>query len=79
MYIGTILPQDLPESLGVPKCVVPAGLAALGLPDETPALAPRLPVEAVVHRNGYHIPSDDDIREWYRVHDERWLNRFENE
>ncbi len=79
VYIGMILSQDLRESLGVPDYVVPAGLVALGYPDEAPDLGPRLPLEAVVHRNAYHIPSDDDIREWYRVHDERWADRFENE
>ncbi|MDD5646830.1 MAG: nitroreductase family protein, partial [Candidatus Bipolaricaulis sp.] len=78
-YIGMILSQDLRESLSVPDYVVPAGLVALGYPDEAPNLAPRLPLEAVVHRNRYHIPSDDDIREWYRVHDEPWMNRFESE
>ncbi|MEN6368317.1 MAG: nitroreductase family protein [Thermotogota bacterium] len=77
VYIGMILSQDLRESLGVPDYVIPAGLVALGYPDEAPDLAPRLPLEAVVHRNGYHIPSDDDIREWYRVHDEPWKKRFD--
>jgi nitroreductase len=76
-YIGMILSQDLRETLGVPDYVFPAGLVALGYPDETPALAPRLPLEAVVHRNAYRIPSDDDIREWYRVHDEPWKERFD--
>lgn len=78
-YIGNILSQDLRDSLGVPDYVVPAGLVALGYPDEMPDLAPRLPLEAVVHRNAYHIPSDDDIRSWYRVHDEPWRKRFESE
>ncbi len=79
VYIGMILSQDLRESLGVPDYVVPAGLVTLGYPDESPQLAPRLPLEAVVHRNKYHIPSNDDIRSWYRVHDEPWRKRFENE
>lgn len=79
VYIGMILSQDLRESLGVPDYVVPAGLVTLGYPDEEPALAPRLPLEAVVHHNGYRTPSDDDIRSWYRVHDERWEDRFEHE
>jgi FMN reductase (NADPH) len=79
VYIGMILSQDLHESLGVPDHVLPAGLVTLGYPDESPGLAPRLPLEAVVHRNGYHIPSDDDIRSWYRVHDEPWQKRFTTE
>ena len=35
--------------------------------------------EALVHRNGYRIPSDDDVRAWYREADERWRNWFVNE
>ena len=43
-YIGMILSQDLRETLGVPDYVFPAGLVALGYPDEMPDLAPRLQV-----------------------------------
>ncbi len=79
VYIGMILSQDLQESLGVPEYVVPAGLVTLGYPDEEVDLNPRLPLEAVVHRNGYRIPSDEDVASWYREGDERWRDRFENE
>jgi hypothetical protein len=79
VYIGMILSQDLQESLGVPEYVVPAGLVTLGYPDEEPERRPRLPLEAIVHRNRYHIPSDENIREWYREGDEAWHQRFENE
>ena len=51
----------------------------LGIPDEDPDLRPRLPLEAVVHRNGYHIPSDEEITSWYREGDETWRDRFDNE
>ena len=79
VYIGMVLSQNLQESLGVPEYVVPAGLVTLGVPDEEPELRPRLPLEAVVHRNGYRIPSDEEIASWYREGDEAWLERFENE
>jgi FMN reductase (NADPH) len=79
VYIGMILSMNLQEILDVPDHVVPAGLIALGTPDEEPQLRPRLPLEAVVHRNGYQIPSDEDIASWYHEGDAAWMDRFENE
>lgn len=78
VYIGMIHSQDIQESLGVPEYVVPAGLITLGFPDEEPELAPRLPLEAVVHRNGYQIPTDEQVAEWYREGDEEWRDRRDN-
>ena len=79
VYIGMILSMNLQELLGVPEHVVPAGLIALGTPDEKPPLRPRLPLEAVVHRNGYQVPSDEDIAAWYHEGDAAWMDRFKNE
>ena len=79
VYIGMVLSMKLQEALGVPEHVVPAGLVTLGYPDEEPELKPRLPLEAVVHRNGYQMPADEDIAAWYREGDEAWQQRFENE
>lgn len=79
VYIGMVLSMNLQEVLGVPEHVTPAGLIALGYPDEKPDLRPRLPLEAVVHRNGYHIPRDEDIASWYHEGDEAWKHRFEND
>jgi FMN reductase (NADPH) len=79
VYIGMILSQNLQETLGVPEHVVPAGLVTLGVPDEEPDLRPRLPLEAVVHRNGYHVPTDEQVAAWYHEGDEAWKDRFENE
>ncbi len=79
VYIGMVLSQDLSESLGVPEYVVPAGLVTLGVPDEEPEPRPRLPLEAVVHRNRYRVPSNEEVASWYREGDEAWLERFENE
>lgn len=79
VYIGMILSQDLQTSLGVPEYVVPAGLVTLGFPAEEVELRPRLPLDAVVHRNRYRIPSDEQIRDWYREGDERWKEKFEQE
>ena len=75
VYIGGILSTDIEEALGAPEYVFPAGLVTLGYPDEEPDLKPRLPLEAVVCRNEYTIPTDDDIRDWYREGDEAWRER----
>ncbi len=79
VYIGMILSMNLQEILGVPEYVVPAGLVTMGYPDEQPDLRPRLPLDAVVHRNGYRIPSDEQVAEWYREGDAAWLDRFHNQ
>jgi hypothetical protein len=72
VYLGEVLSKDLGQILGTPEYVFPAGLVAVGYPDETPDLRPRLPLEAVVHRNGYQVPADDEIRAFYREKDQAW-------
>jgi len=77
VYIGGILSTDIREALGAPEYVFPAGLVTLGFPDEEPELKPRLPLEAVVCRNEYTLPTDDEICDWYRKGDEHWLDQRE--
>jgi hypothetical protein len=54
-------------------------LVVIGHPDESPDLRPRLPLEAVVHRNIYQIPSDDDVRTFYQDRDREWETLPEGE
>ena len=72
LYIGAVVAQNMQESFGAPEHVFPAGMVILGYPDEEPQLRPRLPLEAIVHRNKYHDPTDDEIRAWYRHRDDLW-------
>jgi len=72
VYIGGVLAMDIQKAFGAPEYVFPAGLVLLGYPDETPPLRPRLPLEAVVHRNRYCIPTDAEIRSFYREEDARF-------
>lgn len=72
VYVGTILSANVQEILGAPEYVFPAGLVFLGYPDEEPPLRPRLPLAAVVHRNEYHIPTDDEICDFYKEKDALW-------
>jgi len=64
-YQGTVLSADTRSLLGTPEYVAPAGLLLLGYPAEAPGSSPRLPLEAVVHRNSYQVPSDEEIDQWY--------------
>jgi FMN reductase (NADPH) len=77
VYLGEIISKDMPGILGTPPYVFPAGCVLVGYPDECPELRPRLPLEAVVHHNGYHIPTDEDICAWFKQKDERWLELTE--
>ena len=72
VYLGGILNTALHQIFNIPDYVFPAGMVAICYPDEAPKLRPRLPVEAVVHHNGYQIPTDDQIREYFREKDEQW-------
>lgn len=63
--LNTALLFDVWEKLDCPELTFPAGMIVVGYPDETPELRPRMPLEAVVHRNQYHIPTDDEVRTWF--------------
>jgi len=71
-YIGSGVEIDVQKLFSVPEYVFPAGLVCMGYPDNSPALSKRLPLEAVVHRNRYHMPSDVDINHWYKERDQEW-------
>ncbi len=71
-YIGRIQEADIQTILDAPEYAFPAGMVCLGYPDESPPLKTRLPLEAVVHRNAYHRPTDAEIREFYRERDAEW-------
>jgi nitroreductase len=71
-YVGGILSFDVYEHLNVPEYVFPAGMVCIGYPDQDPELSMRLPLEAVVHRNAYQPPSDEQIRAYYAEREGVW-------
>jgi len=71
-YLGSGVELDVQELFGVPEYVFPAGLVCLGYPAVSPKLSMRLPLEAVIHHNRYHIATDDDINRWYEERDRVW-------
>lgn len=71
-YIGSILEMDIQKILKVPEHVFPAGMVCIGYPNQTKKLSKRLPLDAVVHKNNYRIPTDEDIGQWYQERDNVW-------
>jgi FMN reductase (NADPH) len=71
-YLGSGVELDVQALCGAPSYTFPAGLVCLGYPEMLPQPSMRLPLEAVVHRNRYRLPTDDDLRTWYRERDQVW-------
>ncbi len=61
----------------LPKQVLPVAMLILGYPEERPPLAPSLPLEAVVHKEVYREPTDDDLLEHFASQEtyfQEWLH-----
>ncbi|MFW9924079.1 MAG: nitroreductase family protein [Candidatus Thorarchaeota archaeon] len=71
-YIGLILETDNKKLLGLPDYVFAAGMLSIGYPEIKPDLRQRLPRKAVVHKNFYRSPSDDEITAYYSD----WMNNW---
>ncbi|HOP05681.1 MAG TPA: nitroreductase family protein [candidate division Zixibacteria bacterium] len=70
--LGSGVELDIQQLFGAPELVFPAGLVCLGYPEALPQKSMRLPLEAVVHRNCYHLPKAEDINRWYDERDHVW-------
>ncbi len=71
-YFGGILGVNVYDILGAPEHTFPAGMAVFGYPDEAPQLSSRLPQEAVVHFERYHLPSEEELQDWYHQREAAW-------
>lgn len=71
-YLGSGVELDIADLFGAPEGTFPVGLVCLGYPEKLPELSMRLPNEAVIHRNAYRIPTEDDIASWYAERDRVW-------
>jgi len=49
----------------LPPQVLPVAMLILGYPEERPPLAPSLPLEALVHKEVYNDPSDEEMLEHF--------------
>lgn len=76
-YLGTTTYNagQIAEALHLPKEVVPVITVTLGWPAEEPPVQPRLPLEAVVHDQVYHNPTDEELAAFYAPHEALEENR----
>ena len=49
----------------LPPQVLPVAMLIIGYPEERPPLAPALPLEAVVHKEVYREPSDEELQDYF--------------
>ncbi len=68
VFIGSVWDnlKEIAEILKLPKKVLPIVLICLGYPDETPPTRPRWPLEAVLHKNRYKMPSKELMENYYK-------------
>lgn len=66
-YLGTTTynPQMIIDTLGLPELVFPITTVTVGYPAEEPKQVDRLPVEGLIHEEGYHDYSAEDINKLY--------------
>lgn len=67
-YIGAVQnnPCRIAELLGLPEKTYPLFGMTIGIPDEEPPRRIRLPVETILHREGYEDAKEGDVIETYR-------------
>ncbi len=76
-YLGTTTYNagQIAEILRLPAGVVPVITVTVGYPAEHPGRQPRLPIEAVVHKEYYADPDDEKIKEIYSEEEKLEANR----
>ena len=76
-HLGTVNynTRQIAQLLQCPKGVVPVIAIAMGHPDETPRRSERLGLDAMLHRETYHVPTDDELAATHRVRDDDPFNR----
>jgi FMN reductase [NAD(P)H] len=67
-YLGTTVyqPQQIIDTLQLPKLVMPVATLTVGWPNEAPTLSDRLPLESFVHQETYHDYLASDIDTYYK-------------
>ncbi len=68
-YVGSIRnnPREVIQLLGLPRLVFPVVGMTIGVPEKPPTLRPRLPLQAVLHRECYNFDQDQSLREYDRT------------
>ena len=60
----------------LPPQVLPVAMLIMGYPEERPPLAPSLPLEAVVHKEVYNDPTDEELTEHFASKEEYFQDWF---
>ena len=76
-YLGTTVyqPQQIIDTLKLPRLVMPVATLTVGWPAETPALSDRLPVESFVHEETYRNYTAETIDAFYGAKEQLEENR----
>lgn len=76
-YLGTVNynTEKIANLLKCPKGVVPVIAIAMGHPAEEGRLSERLGTDAVLHRETYHVPTDEELIENHKVRDNDPFNQ----
>lgn len=66
-FLGTTVynPQQIIDTLKLPRLVMPVATITLGWPDENPPLSDRLPLESVIHTEAYTDYTPELIDKYY--------------
>ncbi|MEZ4647183.1 MAG: nitroreductase family protein [Candidatus Eisenbacteria bacterium] len=77
-YMGTTLSAgvEIAKFLELPESVYPATTLVIGKPDEAPDLRARLPIEGLVHRETYQVPSDAEVLKTYEKREVEGWKRY---
>ena len=76
-YLGTTvyMPQQIIDTLQLPRLVMPVATITLGWPAEEPPLSDRLPLESFVHQETYKDYTAQDIDTYYIYKEQLEENR----
>ena len=76
-YLGTTvyMPQQIIDTLELPRLVMPVATLTVGWPAEEPAQSDRLPLASFVHGETYHDYSAADIDTYYNSKEQLAENR----
>ena len=65
-YVGSIRnnPREVIQLLGLPRLVFPVVGMTIGYPERAPRVRPRLPMQAVLHRECYNSNQDEALHQY---------------
>ena len=71
-YLGTVTynADEISKFLELPELVVPVASLAIGVPEKEGERTERLSINSILHKEKYNVCSDEEIRDYFRVHDE---------